>query len=105
MQQAVTISESGGTIRAAIAGELDHHAAKTIRDAVDRRLFAVKPAVLCLDFSAVSFMDSSGIGLILGRCSVCESIGTHVRVTGLSEQLMKLVRLSGIERVRNLSII
>ena len=57
-----------------------------------------------LDFSSVSFMDSSAIGLILGRATLCEQLGCRVNLSGLSSSMMKLVRLSGIEKIKNLSI-
>ena len=59
---------------------------------------------LIFDFSDLSFMDSSGIGLILGRSEVCSELGCRVRLLGLSGSLMKIVRLSGIEKIKNLSI-
>jgi anti-anti-sigma regulatory factor len=49
-------------------------------------------------------MDSSGIGLIIGRSQVAEICGAGVRLVGLSPALMKLVRLSGIERIKNVYI-
>ncbi len=84
--------------------ELDHHTAKRIRELIDREVFRVKPRCLMLDFSGVSFMDSSGVGLILGRVESASANGATVRLSGLSASLMKLVRLSGIERIKNLSI-
>ena len=70
----------------------------------DKAVFEARPETLVLDFSEVKFMDSSGIGLVLGRCSLCSSLGASVRLTGLSEPLRKLVRLAGVERVPNLRI-
>lgn len=105
MQEVVTFTQTEDTLTATLACEIDHHTARTIRERVDKKLFITKPRVLIFDFSPVSFMDSSGIGLILGRCAVCESIGTHVRISGLSPRLMKLVRLAGIEKIKNLSIV
>ncbi len=104
MQEVVRFTEEDGTLRASITCEIDHHTARTIRDKIDKMLFISKPKILELDFSAVRFMDSSGVGLIIGRCTVCESIDTFVRVVGLSALLMKLVRLSGIEKIKNLSV-
>jgi stage II sporulation protein AA (anti-sigma F factor antagonist) len=60
--------------------------------------------VVILDFSEVRFMDSSGIGLIIGRSQVAEATGSGVRLVGLSPTLMKLIRLSGIEKIKNVYI-
>ena len=76
-----------------------------MRELIDRELFLKKPEILTLDFSSVSFMDSSGMGLVLGRCSLAEQIGCSVRLVGLSDRLMKLVRLCGVEKVKNLTVI
>ena len=78
--------------------------ARPIRERIDKALFEKKPELLVLDFSEVRFMDSSGIGLIIGRSEVCEAIGAHVRLVALSPLLSRLVRLSGIEKIKNLSI-
>ena len=91
-------------LRVLLPSEIDHHVAKPIREGVDKELFVTTPRILILDFSCVSFMDSSAIGLILGRCVLCEELGCRVNLTGLSKALMKLVRLSGIEKIKNLSI-
>lgn len=105
MQEVVKISVSGDTLIAAITCEIDHHTARVIRDRIDKRLFEVRPVTLVLDFSGVRFMDSSGVGLIIGRCTVCDSMRASVRLTGLSGILYKLVRLSGVEKIKNLSIL
>ncbi len=104
MQNAVKFSEDGGILTACLSGEIDHHAAKLQREGIDAMLFKVKPELLVLDFSDVKFMDSSGIGLIIGRADVCEGIDCKVKITGLSQTLKKLVRLSGIEKIKCLSI-
>jgi stage II sporulation protein AA (anti-sigma F factor antagonist) len=61
--------------------------------------------VLVIDFTRVEFMDSSGLGLILGRVEKASALGAEVMVSGASPALMKLIRLSGIERVRHLSVV
>ena len=93
-----------GNLTAKVRTEIDHHTARRMRSQIDERMYRLRPAMLILDFSEVRFMDSSGIGLILGRCDAAADIGITVRLVGLSSSLMRLVRLSGIERVRNLSV-
>jgi len=104
MEEDVIFSERSGELLAHLFSEIDHHAAKRMRDKIDLELFKTKPLRLVLDFSEVAFMDSSGIGLILGRVESARAVGCEVRAVGLSPSLMKLVRLSGLERVRGLSI-
>ncbi len=103
--ECVTFAERGRTLTAYIGCEIDHHTAKKIRENIDRRMFLCRPTTLVMDFSGVGFMDSSGIALILGRAEVAEELGATVELCGLSESLCKLVRLSGIERVKNLCML
>lgn len=105
MNEIVRFSEDGATLRAELLQEIDHHSAKPVREQTDKMLFKLSPDVLELDFSAVRFMDSSGIGLIIGRAEIAASLGCELRLKGLSAQLMRIVRLSGIERIRNITII
>ena len=100
MQNGVRFSESERTLTAYLSGEIDHHSAKAEREEIDAMLFRTKPTRLVLDFSEVKFMDSSGIGLIIGRADVCTAIGCRVRITGLSKSLKKLLRLAGIEKMK-----
>ena len=104
MQGSVKFSNDGGVLRAALSGEIDHHSARSERDAIDAMLFKIKPNILVLDFSEVKFMDSSGIGLIIGRSEVAEGVGCRISVAGLSPALLRLVRLSGIEKLKNIKI-
>ena len=96
--------EDGSTLVAKLSLEIDHHTAKEIREAIDEMLFKLSPDVLELDFSDVRFMDSSGIGLIIGRAELSDRLGTEVRIKGLSQQLLRIVRLSGIEKIKNITI-
>lgn len=56
-----------GTLAAYLTGEIDHHAAQALRREIDAQIDARMPELLTMDFSGVTFMDSSGVGLILGR--------------------------------------
>ena len=104
MQDEVIFLEDCRVLTARITRDIDHHSAKMIRERIDKELFKLKPELLLLDFSEVHFMDSSGIGLIMGRCEVAEELSMGVRIVSLSPSLMKLVRLSGIEKITNLTI-
>ena len=63
----VTIETNGSTMTARLSGELDHHHTQKLREEIDRSVQKERPTRLALDFSGVEFMDSSGIGLVLGR--------------------------------------
>ena len=104
MENEVLFIKSEDSLTVILPSEIDHHAAKPLREKTDTELFRLTPRNLILDFSSVGFMDSSGIGFILGRSELCEEIGCRIKLKGLSSSLMKIVRLSGIEKIKNLSI-
>ena len=70
----ITTKRTGTVLHAALSGELDHHSAAAVRQALDA---AMEDGVreLVLDLSGVSFMDSSGIGVILGRYRILRARG------------------------------
>ena len=103
--ECVTFAERGRTLTAYIRCEIDHHTAREGRENIDKRMFLFRPSTLILDFGGVGFMDSSGIALILGRAETAAELGATVELCGLSQSLAKLVRLSGIERVKNLCMV
>ena len=105
MQKDVKFTEQGDSLFVLIGCDLDHHSVRSIRERIDDRLLDRAPRRLVLDFSGVSFMDSSGLGLIMGSVEKARIIGARVCLDGLSPTLLKLIRLSGIERIENLSVL
>ena len=93
-----------GALRAAIEGEIDHHSAVGIREKIDMLLFRHRPKRLILDLGGVSFMDSSGLGLVLGRVSLCQEIGAEVHLINADERTRKILSLAGVSRIENLVI-
>ena len=83
----VTFSAAGETLYAYLAGEIDHDAAQSLRIQLDDALVSRTPQTLVLDFSGVGFMDSSGIGLILGRQRSARALGTALQVQHAPAQL------------------
>ena len=100
----VVFEEKNKTLTATIQCEIDHHAAKDLREKIDREIFLTRPNTIVLDFASVDFMDSSGIALILGRAECAEGVGASVIVTGLADPIYKLIGLSGIDKIKNLTI-
>ena len=84
---------------ACLSGEIDHHSASPIRDAIDRRIRQDKPSVLHLDFSGVTFMDSSGVGLVMGRYRQLQPYNGVLELGGMSPTIKRIMRLSGIESI------
>ena len=105
MNNDVIFLEQEGELIARIESDIDHHSAKKMRDKIDDKLFEIRPNTLTIDFSGVGFMDSSGLGLILGRVEKAGALHISVRLCGASPSIMKLIRLGGLERVKNLTVI
>lgn len=105
MYKDVIFAEKDGELICKIGSDIDHHSARRMREEIDRRLLEIRPHTLTLDFSSVGFMDSSGLGLILGRVERADGINASVMLTGLSPVIMKLIRLAGLERVKNLTVV
>ena len=84
-------------------GEIDHHSASIIRTSVDDAILKRRPETLILDFGGVTFMDSSGIGLVMGRYRQVSANGKALRVINLSERDYKIMKMSGIEKLARVS--
>ena len=101
----VEINVTREVVTVYLGGEIDHHTAKEMRETIDNAVELNMPTLLVLDFKDVSFMDSSGIGLVLGRYRNLSKRGAKVKVTGVSPQIYKVMRLSGIERLMTLEML
>ena len=88
---------ANGVLRARLRGEIDHYAAPRLRSEIDTKCESLRPARLTLDFGEVSFMDSSGIGLIMGRYRCITLLGGRLEVVNVPPPLKKIITLSGIE--------
>lgn len=89
----------GEALTVVIAGELDHYAAPQIRHMLDDLLRDPSVTDLVLDLENLTFMDSSGIGVLLGRLRILQSRGGTLSVQNMQPPVEKLFRLSGLQRV------
>ena len=80
-----------------LKGEIDHHTAGTIRNKTDLQIVKASPEKLILDFSEVTFMDSSGVGLVIGRYKLASSMKCRTIVTGLKDRDKKILMMSGLQ--------
>lgn len=91
------------TLVVKIYGELDHHVAGNVRESVDRELSRTGAVNIAFDFSGVTFMDSSGIGVIMGRYKVTKALGGRVIIYGASDAVKRIITMSGIDNIVVLS--
>jgi stage II sporulation protein AA (anti-sigma F factor antagonist) len=89
----------GKNLTAGLSGDIDHHSASLMRKEIDLEIKQRLPSDITLDFGDVTFMDSSGIGLIMGRCRLMREIGGKVKISNASEQIKKVIKLSGVDRI------
>ena len=80
-------------------GELDHHRSALLRNEIDTAVYMHMPAVLILDFHDVTFMDSSGIGLVMGRYKLMNERGGTVTVAKTPAYIGKVMRVSGVGKL------
>ena len=96
---AVTLEVTNEEITAYLSGEIDHHSAVELRHRIDESVLSGTPERLILDFSGVTFMDSSGIGLIMGRWRLMQEQGGHLLVQGVPISLRKVMKVSGLDKL------
>ena len=92
----VSFSFHQGELTAYLQGEIDHHTAVDIRDKIDNALSFIKPHHLILDFKNVTFMDSSGIGLVMGRYRLLMNFHASLEIRNVTKQTKKLMELAGL---------
>lgn len=85
-----------------MTGELDHHSAEEVRIKIDDRLERENINYLIMDFSGVTFMDSSGIGAVIGRYKKISAKGGKVSVTRVNEPIKRVFELSGLFKIISL---
>ena len=99
----VKINVTGEVVTAYLMGELDHHTAKEMREVIDSAVELNMPSMLVLDFRDITFMDSSGIGLVMGRYRNLQKSGAELHITGTPPQISKMFKLAGVERLAKIS--
>lgn len=89
----------GGRLTVALTGEIDHHCAKNYIQAIAAKIEAYTPEICVLDFQEVSFVDSSGIAVVINALRSMTQIEGRLLLTGISPQPMRVFRASGIDKL------
>ena len=79
--------------------EIDHHTTEKIRRRADYEIERYVPRKVIFDFNKVSFMDSAGIGLLIGRYKNDRAIGAKVELKNVNKSIYKILKMSGITRL------
>ncbi len=96
---AAQISYEKDKMTVTLDGDLDHHSAAIIRAGIDDAILVHRPKTLTLDFANITFMDSSGIGLVMGRYKLMQSLGGEIVMRNLPSSIKKVMRLAGLEKL------
>lgn len=93
------IQQRGERLTVRVPAEVDHCFADEVREEVDRKLQTEDIRVLEFDFKDTEFMDSSGIGLLMGRYKLMRALGGQVQIVHAGERIRKILTLSGIHKI------
>lgn len=92
----LNLQNENGRLTARLSGDIDHHSARLIRRELDRVIEYSQPQILVLDLEDVGLMDSSGIGLILGRMRAVRAYGGEMIIRNACSEVQSVIRLSGL---------
>ena len=87
----------------ALSGEIDHHSAKEIMQTVGKKIDSYLPSVCVLDFRDVTFMDSSGIAIVISAVRRMRELDGRVRLQNIPAQPMKVLKAAGIEKLTQIT--
>lgn len=89
----------GDELYVRLCGEVDHHSAVALRRDADALICEMRPRRMTLDLSAIGFMDSSGLGFIMGRYSLLRELGGTLDIADPSPATLRILELAGIKRI------
>lgn len=95
----VSCLEEGRTVTAQVTGEIDHHAARLLMAELVNRVDAAMPRELTLDLGGVSFMDSSGIAVVLRTWKRMRELGGSMALQNVPPQAAKVLRAAGVDKL------
>ena len=99
----VRLKADNSEVYAYLIGDIDHHTAKEMREEIDHYIERNRPKELTLDFREVSFMDSSGIGLVMGRYRLMQELDGEIAVCNVSPHIRRVMRLAGLDRLAKIN--
>ncbi len=91
------------TLLIKITGELDHHIATKIKEEADKLMLTTNAINVIFDFSEMTFMDSSGIGTIMGRYKKSRALGGKTIAYGVNSDTLRIIKMSGMDKVIKLT--
>ncbi len=82
-----------------ITEEIDHHTTQNLRRKIDNEIQKYMPQTVVFDFNSVSFMDSAGIGMLIGRYKLTRMLGGKLELTNVNQSIKKIFEMCGILKI------
>ncbi|MBO5882947.1 MAG: anti-sigma factor antagonist [Clostridia bacterium] len=98
-EKGYSLTETEDELVIILGGEIDHHRALKIRVNIDTEIAERRPKKLVMELSRINFMDSSGLGLIMGRYSKMQVLGGEFVLREPCEGVMRIIRLAGLDKI------
>ncbi len=95
----LSLEEEDGILTVTLGGEIDHHSAVWVRTEIDNAISMIRPSKAVFDLSGIDFMDSSGIGLIMGRYAKMRALGGELTLRNPNERILKIFNMAGLEKI------
>lgn len=95
----IQVKHQSDYITACLYGELDHHSAEMVKAQLDDVIAKYRNVNLVLDLKNLSFMDSSGLGVLLGRYKKLKAVGSSMYIKNANRQIEKVFDVSGIYKI------
>jgi len=95
----ITSRKKKGILMVSLKGELDHHTAKQVREHIDKKLEDPTIKNIIMDIKGLNFMDSSGIGVLIGRYKIISNRGGMLGVININSHIDRIFQMSGIYKL------
>lgn len=100
----LSFKKEGNTLIVCVSGEIDHHTSRDARDRIDSKFIMEPVKNIIIDLSKVSFMDSSGIGLIAGRKKRAKTVGGNLYIRKPSKEVKRILSMSNIHSIEEIDV-
>lgn len=95
----VRFKKDGVTLIVSIEGEIDHHTSRLLKERIDNKFIMETVKNMIIDLTRVTFMDSAGIGLIMGRMKRVLSVGGRMSIRNPKPEVLKMLKMSNVDNL------
>jgi len=95
----ISFKSDGRKLTAFMSGELDHHSAGSVREVIDKEIKRSNAINIIFDFRNLNFMDSSGIGVIIGRYKITKILGGETVIFSPTNSVGRIIEMAGLKKI------